>query len=196
VVSPRVRPAGPSDAAAIAFLHWQGWRATYAGLIPEAVISRRSLARRLAEWTARLHEPGIALVVEDEAGVVRGFLHATAPRNLPPEPPPGPPIDLEVGYLYVDPKGQGRGLGRALLAAMAEAALAQGLRRGLVVAFAGNPFTGFYERTGARLVAEAAFELDGWHGRDLYYVWDDLAALRPPTASASAPSRAPAASTA
>jgi GNAT superfamily N-acetyltransferase len=195
VVSPRVRPAGPADAAGIAFLYWQGWRTAYAGLVPEALIARRGLARRLAEWRARMAEPAIAFVVEDAAGVARGFVHATAPQHLPPEPVPGPPIDLEVGYLYVDPKAHGHGLGRALLAAMAEAALAQGLRRGIVVAFAGNPYAGFYERSGARLVAEVPFELEGWRNRDLYFVWDDLSLLLP-KARARAPSSAPVPSTA
>lgn len=179
-MSPRLRPIVPADAAAVAFLHWQGWRTAYPGVVPAAVIARRSLARRLAEWTDRLVAPALAFLAVDAAGVARGFVHATAPRNLPPQPLPGPPLDLEVGYLYVDPRAQGHGLGRALLAAVAETALAQGLRRGLVVAFAGNPFAGFYARSGARLVAEVPFELEGWQGTDLYFVWDDLAVLQAP----------------
>lgn len=178
-MSPRVRVATAADAAAIAFLHWQGWRVTYGGFVPAELIARRTLARRLGEWRERLALPGLAFLAEDGRGVARGFVHATAPEHLPPGPPPVPPIDLEVGYLYVDPRAQGQGLGRALLAALAEAALARGWRRGLVVAFAGNPFAGFYVRSGARLVAEVPFELEGWHATDLYFVWDDLAALRP-----------------
>jgi GNAT superfamily N-acetyltransferase len=174
VVSGKIRAAGPADAAAIALLHWQGWRTTYADLMPAELIARRSLARRLGEWGRRLQESGIAFLAEDERGIARGFAHATPPRN----PPPGPPLDLEIGYLYVDPKAKGQGLGRALVGTVAEAALAGGLRSAFVVVFAGNPAAAFYERAGARLVGEQPFELEGWRGSDLFFVWDDLGLLR------------------
>ncbi|HET6468111.1 MAG TPA: GNAT family N-acetyltransferase [Geminicoccaceae bacterium] len=170
-----IREGSAADADGVAFLHWQGWRTTYGGIMPEALIQARPLERRRREWRERLGADLETLwVAEDATGRLVGFLRAEPAR---PVPAGEPACDVEITYLYVDPAWQGRGVGRRLLAAFGRQARAHGRRRVLVIAFKGNPFAGFYAAMGARLACEEPFLFEGWAGHDLYFVWDDVEAL-------------------
>ena len=109
-------------------------------------------------------------------GIVRGFVYATAPRCVTLRPPPDSAWELEIAYLYVDPRAQRLGLGRTMLRQVAGEAKRVGLRRCVVIAFAGNPSRHAYEQLGALPVRTERFELEGWTGEDVYYEWKDIAA--------------------
>lgn len=52
-----VRAACAADASAIALVHWQSWRETYAGLVPEERLGVEALERRHTQWGRRLAAP-------------------------------------------------------------------------------------------------------------------------------------------
>lgn len=47
---PSIRAATPNDAALIAGVHVASWRETYAGLLPEAMLSDLSVSDRTGRW--------------------------------------------------------------------------------------------------------------------------------------------------
>ena len=46
----QIRRARPDDAAAIARVHVESWRSTYAGLLPERLLLKLSNAQHEARW--------------------------------------------------------------------------------------------------------------------------------------------------
>ena len=92
-----VRAALPTDAADIARVHVEAWRAAYIGIVPQAVLDRLSIDRRQQFWARRLADPGESrtfVAVRD--GRIVGF--AGTGRPVDPEYPLGT-AELETIYL-------------------------------------------------------------------------------------------------
>jgi len=144
---PVVRAAAAADAHAIATIRLASWRATYAGIVPAALLDRMDLVRNEAWISARLADPQgqATLVVEDERGRVAGYA-LTAPARDDDAAGLG-----ELEAIYLDPGARGHGLGRPLL----DAALAELVSAGfgtvvLWVLTANASARRFYERAGFR----------------------------------------------
>ncbi len=93
----------------------------------------RAVAAGLARELAEPSPGSVILVAEGDAGVPLGFASLRTDRDYF--------TDRSVGHLtdlVVDPAGQGRGVGRALLAAAEEWALAAGYPWLTLHVFAGN----------------------------------------------------------
>jgi GNAT superfamily N-acetyltransferase len=111
-----VRAAIPGDPPAMAALHVRAWRATYAGILPDAFLAGLTVEEREARWRHSVTEPDRApaervILVAEVDGVLSGFAAAGHARG---------DDELGLGELYainVDPPAWGRGAGRALLAA-------------------------------------------------------------------------------
>jgi ribosomal protein S18 acetylase RimI-like enzyme len=169
-----VRAAGPADAAAIARVHVETWRAAYRGIVADEYLDALSVAVRQERWAAILSAPEtdccnfVALV---EGGEVAGFASGGPQRG-----------DVE-GYagelyaVYVVPAAQGRGLGRMLTAAVAAALRARGMDSMLVRVLALNPARRFYERLGGRPGGESETKIGDRTLRSVAYGWSDTAPL-------------------
>jgi ribosomal protein S18 acetylase RimI-like enzyme len=148
-VSARVRAAEPVDAGAIARVHAESWRLTYAGLVSSrylAGLDEDVLGRHWAERLRGEDRDELVLVGED-GGEVVGFCVARPSSDEP---------DLagfagEIQMLYVRPPAQRRGLGAAMFEA-ARAALADSRLYWLVVwvVEANHAARAFYRRVGLR----------------------------------------------
>jgi GNAT superfamily N-acetyltransferase len=169
-----IRPASREDAAAIAEVHTIGWE-VYRGLLPAALIDARTVATRTAEWDEYLvtNKHPLLLAV-DRGGPAVGFVHAQPPRTAADES-----FDCEVSHLYLLPAARGVGLGRQLMAAVAEAALQRGWRKTILRVYAGNPAEGFYRALGGRYDGTRQHAIDGHAVRSLAFAWDDVASLLP-----------------
>jgi GNAT superfamily N-acetyltransferase len=131
------RLATPLDAAAIAAVQVETWRAAYAGMIADHVLDALTVEALTARWEAYVGTPGVVVLV---AGDVAGFVCVGPPRDA----------DVteggEVYAIYVLPSRQRHGLGGALLAA-AQGWLAD--RPGVLWTLAANaPARAFYEARG------------------------------------------------
>lgn len=162
----RIRPAGPEDAPAVAALLAASWQDAYAALLPAAVLDRMA-ERILPEWQALLAAPpGIVLLAEKDGeplGVAAIWLRGE---------------EAYLDSLHVAPGGRGGGLGRHLLAAAMREAIAAGARRAALRVIEGNAGAmRFYERLGARPVAQETGEVAGHPVRLLRLHVDDLEAL-------------------
>jgi ribosomal protein S18 acetylase RimI-like enzyme len=105
-----IRAANSYDAVAIARVHVESWRTTYAGIVPDDYLAGLDETLRVKLWQEWLSSGAVVLVAERKGGVV-GFVHAGNIREAIET------ADAEVYSLYLLKESQGRGIGRALLTA-------------------------------------------------------------------------------
>lgn len=162
----QVRLATPADADAIAQVHWDSWVATYTGVFAQASFDAFPLGTRRETWRreAAQSDPTRRLFVAVQGSEVLGFASLGPYRVQTHEAPGTGAGEAELRALYLRPGQQRRGIGRALWAAVLDAARAMGHPALRLWVIAGNPAEQFYSAMGARPVAETCFDA---HGRPI-----------------------------
>lgn len=167
-----IREATHADAEAIAGVHVASWRETYRGLIADAVIDSRTIAKRTVQWSGALCAGGHYIFVASVRETVVGFASALVRY------PSGPAGRGYVQALYISRVAQGAGLGKALLRATAQALARNGCTSlALHVLPNNHPARDFYEHLGARYVHDCIQIDDDAQWVDAVYEWTDLASL-------------------
>jgi GNAT superfamily N-acetyltransferase len=165
-----IREATARDAVAIAHVHVESWRTTYAGIVPDAYLAGLDEGLRAQLWREFLDQEAIVMVAEDRSGVV-GFAHAGPIRE------PIQMCDAELYSIYLLRDAQRRGIGVALLRSVAEKLVAQGLKSMAVWVLERNPSRAFYERTGAKLAVSKVIEIGGVQLMEVACFWPELVLL-------------------
>lgn len=169
-----LRSALPSDAAAIAQLRIDAWRATYRGMMPDAYLDAMSLPDSAAFWERILRSgsPLASVFVAADAQRIVGF--AAANRRDPPKLG----FDAELSAIYLAFERKRQGIGRRLVAAVAAAQRERGAT-GLVtwVIAKNQQARTFYECLGGELLVEQPFQWDGLDLVEAGYGFRDLDAL-------------------
>ncbi len=109
----RVRRATPQDAASVAEIHVASWRAGYAGLLPDTLLTSLSVEERTTSWTGYLDESaqGSTFIATSD-DTAYGFATVGPGRDDDATPETG-----ELWALYTHPDAWGHGAGAALLTA-------------------------------------------------------------------------------
>ncbi|MBZ9750591.1 GNAT family N-acetyltransferase [Deinococcus sp. HMF7604] len=169
-----IRPARPEDARAIAAIHTDSWRETYAGLMPEDFLARMTdeaqRERRAAFWAQNIAAGQDVVLVAEEDGEVIAFASAGAPRDHEG-------YGAELFTLYSRRATQGQGTGRALLRAVAAALQARGAQSLALWVLDVNPTRQWYARQGAAEAGEKAEPIAGGELREIRMGWPDLRKL-------------------
>ena len=165
-----IRPATEADAGAIAHVHVESWRTTYAGIVPDAYLAGLDEVLRAQLWHEWLKGRALVLVAERN-GKVAGFAHAGANREALEK------CDAELYSIYILRESQGRGTGTALLRAMAAALGERGFTSMAVWVLERNPARNFYEKMGAHLAASKVIEIGGAKLMEVAYAWPDVKSL-------------------
>ena len=163
------------DAAAIAAVRVESWRATYRGVIPDAYLDGMRVEDSTSLWQRILSTPTgdkrMVYVAEDASGVF-GFAAAMKLN----EPKFG--VQAELTGIYLTPQAQRLGFGRKLMAAAARACLAENAPDMLVWVITQNETARkFYESLGAELMAGQPFSWDDLELHETGYCWRDLGSL-------------------
>jgi GNAT superfamily N-acetyltransferase len=169
-----IRPAHAGDAEAIARVRVDSWRETYRGMIPQAYLDAMQLEASRAIWEKVLSaaSPTIGVYVAERGTEIIGF----SSGNRLTEPKHG--FDSELSAIYIRGEFQLAGVGRRLVAQIALSQRALGATGLIVWVIAGNKAArAFYERLGAELVIEQAFQWDGMDLMEAGYGWRNLDAL-------------------
>lgn len=162
---------GPGDAAALAEVHVEAWRETYAGLLPAIYLWRMNpqlYARRFRRQLVAAKPFEVTLAAEGRgglAGYCAGHIHNDGRR-------------AEVSTLYLLKTAQKLGLGKRLLVATARVLQARGANTLSLWVLDGNePARGFYTHLGGLPVQGRAVQ--GWGGglRETAFLWSDINGL-------------------
>ncbi len=171
----RMRGARAADAPAIARVHVETWRATYAGLVPDAYLVDMCEERQTRAWQRVLDQRGTESVLVAEAAggdgrqvVGFGSFGRARPGRLP--------YRGEIYTLYVAGDWQGRGLGRRLLRGMFRELVKLGLPDAYLWVLTGNPTRFFYEAMGGERAATRQEAFAGTLLDETAYAWPDLQA--------------------
>ncbi|MGI8857805.1 MAG: GNAT family N-acetyltransferase [Thermomicrobiales bacterium] len=171
-----MRSATRADAAAIARLHLDNWRAAYRGIVPDDLLDGITAVSRFLHWDGVLADPDGAefvFVAEDAGGRLLGIASGG------PELGGDPCYRGELYVLHVRADMQGRGVGRALMRAVAERLAADGITTLIVWMLRENaPARRFYAALGGQFVREQPAMFEGIMLMDAGYGWLDTASLR------------------
>jgi GNAT superfamily N-acetyltransferase len=165
-----IRPAVRDDIPAIAALHVASWRESYAGLIDQRLIDERTVEARRAQWSAILDGPQRRTLVAHDRSALFGFASALILAT------PCDGYDSYLQLLYLSATAKGRGIGGALLRAIAASLLDEGCRSMVLRVLRRNPARAFYERFGARLAPDG-LTIDAGLFDDVIYAFPDLHAI-------------------
>ena len=141
-----VRIATPEDAAAVASVHVESWRAAYRGQLPDQLLDTLSVDRRAEAWRDVIGATGAsdAVLLLERAGLVEGFAHVCAARDSDVGRGVG-----EVSAIYLRPSSWGQGSGRLLMAAALSHLAAAGWTSAVLWVLAANERARrFYEAGG------------------------------------------------
>jgi ribosomal protein S18 acetylase RimI-like enzyme len=187
--------ARTDDALAIARVYVETWQHTYAGMLPEKVLSDMSAQRCQTEWAwivRHRHDVQPVIVARTQAGDVVGMTSVGLSRakDRPSHGAFAQSVAAdaigEVYTLYVHPDWQDRGLGRQLLASGFSALAKRGCSRALLWVVSANPSRFFYERAGGQRIAERVERLWGQSVPQLCYGWPELTSTAQRLAACSA----------
>ena len=165
-----VRKARVEDANAIARVHVETWRATYAGLIPDHYLIGLSIEGQAFQWKKLLKSDPISHVmfVAEVAGKPIGFATGGPSRGK------NPPAPAEVYTLYVLGDFQGQGIGRALFQSVLNGLAEKGHDSAYLWVLSENPSRFFYERLGGRAKGQQAERFAGSEVMETAYLFSDM----------------------
>lgn len=103
-----IRAATTTDAPAIARIHVETWRHAYRGLVPDAHLDSLSIERRSAGWEQNLRANPESTLVAERDGEILGWASFGSCRDE------GETAHAELYAIYLDPRHQRTGIGRAL----------------------------------------------------------------------------------
>ena len=169
-----IRPATTQDAAAIAGVHRESWRTTYAGILPLEVINREAGRKTETAWRQWLEvQSGATTTLVAERGVagIVGFAFCGEARR------PIQGLEAEIYALYVLQPEQRKGVGRELVRACARHFVRHGLFGFYLWVLKANAARFFYEAVGGEAVDEKTEHLGGHPFREIAYAWHDLTGL-------------------
>ncbi|MDQ7249619.1 GNAT family N-acetyltransferase [Dongia sedimenti] len=172
-----IRPAVLDDALEIAEIHYLGWKHAYAGVVDEKQIAAKQPDRRLDYWKHKMSDPANLVLVGAERveGPLLGFIYGgpVLPHEITREIAHAPKLqdfDCEINIVHCRHAVQGKGLGRALIAAIAHHWQVGGKRALMLWAFRDNDYRKLYDKLGGTVFAEGVDE----GAPDVAYGWPDL----------------------
>lgn len=171
-----VRNARPTDASRIATVHVETWKEAYSGLLDGGFLDAMTPSRLTRHWRRVLGDKGGNL---DEAVIVAatnkdvvGFVSVSSCRDV------FAPWEAEITMLYVLEAYRGAGIGRALVKAAADHALARGMFTGGLWVLRDNLIgRGFYEALGGNRCGRKVDNVGGRSVPLVGYSWSEMAQL-------------------
>ncbi|WP_377193213.1 GNAT family N-acetyltransferase [Ruegeria meonggei] len=153
----KIRPAIPSDASSLAALSIEVWLATYQRDGIGAFFANYALNEFTSQRAkARIADPTEFLAVLEAGSGLIGYV-AVATDRTPPLPGVGGP---EISTLYVQPRHQGKGVGKALLnTALQHCRELGGERTWLTTNSENTPAIDFYLSQGFEHIGTTSFRI-------------------------------------
>ena len=173
-----IRDARPADVPAIAKVHVDSWRSTYRDVLPKSYLNDLSYDARETMWHASFGpESSSFLVVAEDEGQIAGFAGGGAAHHDAAE---AKAYGGELYAVYMLESYQRRGLGRRLVAAVAETLITEGHSEMITWVLEDNAACRFYERIGGEYLGSKTVEIADMSLRAVAYGWPDASVLLKP----------------
>ena len=171
----QIRQATPADASAIARVHVDSWRTTYAGILPEKFLSGLSYASRENMWRDSLRSPIHGkghYVAESCNGDIVGFAVSG------PESEGSSEFTGEIYAIYLLAEFQRQGMGRRLFTASCSSLFEAGIGSMLLWVLEENHAARrFYESLGGEVIRRKEINIGGADLVEVAYGWNDIERL-------------------
>lgn len=166
----KIRPATSADLSIIAEIHLKGWELAYGAFLPAEQLAAMQPAKRLPLWQGWLVDPQKLILVGSVGDGIDGFVLGGPVKDHEITKGDLGGFDCEIYSLHCRAETQGKGLGRALIAAATAQWANEGRQALMLWAYADNAYRKFYERIGGEVIAHGID--DGIP--DVAYGWRDL----------------------
>jgi dihydropteroate synthase len=167
VSEPRVRPALAADAGLLGQVQVDSWRATYKGILPEALLSDLDAECRAAGFRQAIETGGTRLWTLEARGRIMGFAAAGPCREAAQDAE----ATGELHAIYLLPEAWGQGLGYALMERALDGLREAGFSRAVLWVLERNSRgRNFYEKSGWKPCGQPRTEwMDGIALREVQY---------------------------
>jgi len=163
-----IRKADTEDAAAIAHVHVESWKTTYAGIVSDVFLASLNKEDRTISWQERILADDISIFVAEDEKSIFGFAAGGKLREKLDD------YDAELYAIYLLRERQKQGVGRTLIITLASALRTKGFTSMLVWVLEQNSSVSFYERLGAVQVARKVINIGGADLQELAFGWSSL----------------------
>jgi len=161
-----IQEATIEDAAGMAKVGVDTWRATYGGIMADEYLDSLSYERSAQSWIRRLSEdPGFTYVALSDANEIVGYAHAGPERDGDQD------YTGELYAIYVLREHHGEGIGKMLVQTVAERFAEDGIKGMIIWVLSANPSRGFYERIGGRFLRTKMVDIGGRELEESAYGW-------------------------
>lgn len=168
----KIRKAVLPDVEAIAKVHVDSWKTTYANIVPNEYINNLTYEKRADLWE-QIIPNGQVFVAEDEEGQIVAFANGGQERTGDYKEYAG-----EIYAIYILQGFQKQGLGEQLIKAVVADLLKQNIYSMLVWVLKDNNSRNFYEKMGGKVVDSETVDFDGKNLIELAYGWEDISLLK------------------
>jgi L-amino acid N-acyltransferase YncA len=166
-----IRRATIGDAEAIARVHVESWKTTYAQIVRDAFLASLNVEVRSQSWREQIEGGNSRIfVAESEANVI-GFGSAGRLRETIGS------YDAELYAIYLLREVQRCGAGRALVRTVVDSLRAEGFKGMAVWVLDRNPALSFYKKLGGIQIAAKSIEIGGESLEEVALGWPDLDTL-------------------
>lgn len=169
----QIREARMEDAQAIAVVHVNSWKETYAGIISQAYLSQLSYMERTALWKKIIASGAKVFVAENQDGEIVGFGNGGKERSGA-----YPSYQGEVYALYLLKAYQRQGIGKEIVKRIVAYLHTQHLQGMLIWVLADNPSVGFYKIIGGKKLDEEVVHIGGTDLMEVAYGWGQMELIK------------------
>lgn len=134
-----IRKAAFSDAAAITDVHVETWKVSYKGLVPDDILSQRTVTAERTSFIEKLISEGSVFVAE-KSGNLSGFITSRRYEDTG-----------EIEIFYVLPEDQRQGIGEQLFNFTARELKNAGAKHMTVWTLKDAPSVNFYKKMSGKL---------------------------------------------
>ena len=163
------REATIADCSAVAAVHVQSWKESFAGVLAQSFLDKMSVEKRAQAFEKGFSAASYKMYVAEvpERGVI-GFADFGEPRESIDA------YEAELYAIYLLSEFQRKGIGGRLFDLGVKYFVRSGKRSMYLLALEVNPYRSFYEKMGGQIVGRKQTEIEGVAYYELVYGWDSL----------------------
>ncbi|MCA1565877.1 MAG: GNAT family N-acetyltransferase [Acidobacteria bacterium] len=163
------REATISDCFAVARVHVQSWKESFAGIVPQTFLDKMSVEKRAQAFEAGFSTDSYKMYVAEVHGRgVVGFADFGESRE------PVGAYEGELYAIYLVPEFQRKGIGERLFNLGVDFFISDGKCSMYLLTLKASPYSSFYEKMGGQVVGEKQVEIEGVMYDELVYGWNSL----------------------